>query len=507
MVSGQLIAHIASLLYNSSAIGRTSQYVSAPSILATLLDSISKGDRLDTMIGDQASSHSHYIGPANKHFLPSRSVERRTASHCFQAPDGHVQCSNTGSPTVSAKGGHGKSTNQVPVKGITVHGVVTIPGFAIPSTIIPVSSVSTFQGLVPIADSITEHFHQIQTASIVLAKNKSPSLQDIQKIIGLLAKVYPNLEQLAYKVPQINLGSLPSSEQALVKGLISALPQLLQLTETAVLTLGTLDTTVKNHNKVDMASIHKAAGLLGQSGSIPKLVTSAIKPVAAWKAPKSTTQHPKTTVKYQFYPHSSDDKLTDSKHQHTSHTSSHKHKATGTEPSQPKSTTAKKSEILEWVLMTVPGTSVKAFQQFISTLPDKGTGDQAHYEWPLRYQSYFTHMSEVQAKATNNIHIVDQMMSAKVRIRRDSRTYMDHHNSSSHRRERRQLPGFVFNQQDGSPLHLRMLSMSRALNLATLHTTMNNPALNYAYEESAGFGTAIYALDCGFNFHHSVNHL
>ncbi|KAL8893276.1 MAG: hypothetical protein Q9192_005427, partial [Flavoplaca navasiana] len=97
-------------------------------------------------------------------------------------------------------------------------------------------------------------------------------------------------------------------------------------------------------------------------------------------------------------------------------------------------------------IVTVQGTTVEAYLKFIEGLPDKGTGEQRHYEWPRRYQTYLARMTEKQAQAVNGNRLVDMI---------------------------------------GSNRH-----------------TMHDEQFNYQYEKSCGKGTTVYVLDSGFNFEH-----
>lgn len=62
----------------------------------------------------------------------------------------------------------------------------------------------------------------------------------------------------------------------------------------------------------------------------------------------------------------------------------------------------------EWLLNTVPGTSVDAFEAFIKKLPDRGSGERIVFP-QLDHQHYVGKMTLEEAKAVSKILIVDQI--------------------------------------------------------------------------------------------------
>ena len=189
-------------------------------------------------------------------------------------------------------------------------------------------------------------------------------------------------------------------------------------------------------------------------------------------------------------------------------------KTSGHSPSKP--TTSKKSKAPEWLLTTVPNTSVKEFQSFIRTLPDKGVGKQAHYESPTRYQSYVGRMTQKQAEAVNRVLLVDQMVSNEVTIVFDevSDFKIDngtkHDGLAGHKDLRRNPvdPNVIVQQHDPSFLHLKMLSAPERVTFEDLTTTRETDrTLDYAYSQTAGAGTIIYVIDTGFRWTHTVKSL
>lgn len=64
----------------------------------------------------------------------------------------------------------------------------------------------------------------------------------------------------------------------------------------------------------------------------------------------------------------------------------------------------------EWILNTVPWTTVKACWCFFKTLPDRGTGQQVVYK-ALSYQVYIDRMTREEAEIVNRIPIVDMIVA------------------------------------------------------------------------------------------------
>ena len=68
------------------------------------------------------------------------------------------------------------------------------------------------------------------------------------------------------------------------------------------------------------------------------------------------------------------------------------------------------AEPKSWLLNTVPGTSREAFEDFVSKLPDRGSGKRIVFPH-MKYQYYVAKMTLEEAKAVSKLPIVDQLGS------------------------------------------------------------------------------------------------
>lgn len=183
-------------------------------------------------------------------------------------------------------------------------------------------------------------------------------------------------------------------------------------------------------------------------------------------------------------------------------------KATSPGPSQPTETT--KGEDDEFVLLTVPGTTVEAFHKFIPNLPDKGIGEKVYYDWPSRYQTYLGHMTLEQAKTVNQDPIVNMIAPNKItgmtrNLRPVAGKNHEVQDSSSERNNRTKLVARNLGTRRQSDLHLRMISADPSKYLGSLHEYQNYPLFDYTFDESLGHGVTIYVIDSGFDFRHKVS--
>lgn len=162
----------------------------------------------------------------------------------------------------------------------------------------------------------------------------------------------------------------------------------------------------------------------------------------------------------------------------------------------------------------MPGTTIKAFQEFIKTLPDKGSGLQGHYEWPKRMQTYLGRMTREEAELVNLNPIVEGIGPNRIKRISYGRSNAGSNKqslSSSKRRANatrllaRDEPPWVIEQRDESELHLRMISCTPEGRLRDLQANMRDDQYDYRFEETLGKGATIYVMDEGFEFEHQVN--
>ncbi|KAL8897459.1 MAG: hypothetical protein Q9192_002562 [Flavoplaca navasiana] len=146
----------------------------------------------------------------------------------------------------------------------------------------------------------------------------------------------------------------------------------------------------------------------------------------------------------------------------------------------PNSNTTTTSLPIEWILNTIPGTSLKCFRAFIQTLPDRGSGKQMIFDGS-DYQNYVTRMTKAQALLVNKAAIVDIMIShAPVKLRITN-------------------PEFVRTEQ--RQRYQQMISTPKTQSIAAMHSDVRYGYL-YHYERSSGLGSHIYVFDDGFEFQH-----
>lgn len=146
----------------------------------------------------------------------------------------------------------------------------------------------------------------------------------------------------------------------------------------------------------------------------------------------------------------------------------------------------------EWLLNTVPGTSLNDFEAFVQKLPDRGAGQRIIYP-KLNYQNYIGKMTLDQARMVNTYPIVDQI-SANDPINDDLP-------SSTELRKRN--PNIV--RQQYAELYLKVLSYPRNLDWTDLLNNFHDPINDYTFENSQGAGSFIYVLDAGFDDNHQVS--
>ncbi|KAL8879760.1 MAG: hypothetical protein Q9198_002693, partial [Flavoplaca austrocitrina] len=167
----------------------------------------------------------------------------------------------------------------------------------------------------------------------------------------------------------------------------------------------------------------------------------------------------------------------------------------------PNSTTTTTFLPTEWILNTIPGTSVKDFRAFIQTLPDRGSGKQMIFDGS-DYQNYVTRMTKAEALLVNKAAIVDMMSSnAPVKLRRPK---LRRHNRTTELQSH-QLVSRITNPEivrtEQRQRYQQMISTSKTQSIAAMHSDVRYGYL-YHYERSSGLGSHIYVFDDGFGFQH-----
>ncbi|KAL8797125.1 MAG: hypothetical protein Q9195_000592 [Heterodermia aff. obscurata] len=164
--------------------------------------------------------------------------------------------------------------------------------------------------------------------------------------------------------------------------------------------------------------------------------------------------------------------------------------ATSTSSSSSASTTPR-----AWTLNTIPGTSISAFESFVESLPDKGTGRRYTYS-ALDYQDYTGTWTLEQARIIAKNPLVDQMYPNDPMQTVEDRAVSE---NTTYERLPRVGPQRIAYQPD-SPLHLRIISLPKTEPIAGLD--QNAHSTEYMYEPTLGAGSFIYQFDRGFDLSH-----
>ncbi|KAL8676965.1 MAG: hypothetical protein Q9186_006574 [Xanthomendoza sp. 1 TL-2023] len=157
----------------------------------------------------------------------------------------------------------------------------------------------------------------------------------------------------------------------------------------------------------------------------------------------------------------------------------------------------------EWYISTIPGTSVKQFQDWIKGLPDKGVGRQYVYEHSNR-QAYVGMWTEEESIIIHEDPIVDQQvpntplkMSHSRHIHDVSATPI---NSSL---ERRDDPRTIL-WREFPQRYQNILSLPKDHDIRSLPDSLqdDDEELAYTFDTTQGAGTYVYIFDAGFNWDH-----
>lgn len=167
------------------------------------------------------------------------------------------------------------------------------------------------------------------------------------------------------------------------------------------------------------------------------------------------------------------------------------------------SSSSNPAEPTDWILNTVPGTSVEAFDKFIKTLPDRGQGQ--HIVFPgLPDQVYVGLMTRAEAEEVNKNPIVDQLSQDTARDAGQwEDQYANWNEGSVHSKVSPRAPSYSFISEPFTPAHLRLLAYPKNQNWYAQPAAMT---AKYIRDSSDGYGTFVYVLDSGCDFSHPVSH-
>ncbi|KAI4198895.1 MAG: hypothetical protein LQ350_004960 [Teloschistes chrysophthalmus] len=142
-------------------------------------------------------------------------------------------------------------------------------------------------------------------------------------------------------------------------------------------------------------------------------------------------------------------------------------------PSSPTATPSSTKTPSEWLLNTIPGTSVDAFQKFIKTLPDGGAGEQIVYD-AINTQGYVAKMTLEEAKVVNRLPIVDKVVSNEP----------------------------MKSNKLLVPTNETTKQLQRRFTAPRIAVEDPSPRWDYSYEATNGEGAFVYVFDFGFDLTH-----
>ncbi|KAL8772318.1 MAG: hypothetical protein Q9209_002530 [Squamulea sp. 1 TL-2023] len=151
----------------------------------------------------------------------------------------------------------------------------------------------------------------------------------------------------------------------------------------------------------------------------------------------------------------------------------------------------------EWILNTIPGTSVKDFQAFIKGLPDRGAGRQIVTGGHITHR-YIGKWTLDEARIIARDPIVDTMASnAKMS---GARPDLVRNSTIASRMLLPRAGSPTIIKDPPSTRSQKILSLPKNKEIRSLSDT--DPMYEYAYDSSAGDGTFVYVFDAGFQFDH-----
>lgn len=420
---------------------------------------------------------------------------------------GHVTASVNADLTPSAAGGkhpqstpthknHGPSpTAKTPAsaspkepsksnKGLTIAGFTTIGKPTKPAGSFPTAGSGAIDALKPVASSALKAIRDAQSAAKQFSQNHSPSSGDVRNILDHLCSAFKGLSGLKTVADDIELTSFSGEDIPKVKEVRSGLGNLIDAVFDDTTGLGQWATSTSKGLKQLPKLATQLAGVAGGFGATGGVLLA----ISQW--------HPTSPAQ--------------------------KHRKPDPASLTLSSSTSKPTA---WILNTVPGTSVKAFDAFIKTLPDKGAGRRIVYPH-LSDQCYIGKMTLAQAKLVSKIPIVDQLSPATGTFKHaaighasgfSNRTVLNSTTIDGRTHKRSRLKAFVeFGKplrqkrdraftvinRDGTfqqvPYHLRLLSLWKDRNLMD----RRNTNVGYLYEATAGAESFVYVLDSGIQSIH-----
>ncbi|KAL8685172.1 MAG: hypothetical protein Q9224_005931, partial [Gallowayella concinna] len=156
----------------------------------------------------------------------------------------------------------------------------------------------------------------------------------------------------------------------------------------------------------------------------------------------------------------------------------------------------------EWIFNTVPGTSVKDFQAFIKTLPDRGAGRQKIYKH-LDYQNYITKMTKEEALLVSKDRIVD-MLTSNNRVK-PIFGFLGNEMANdlvSKALTERADDRIVIKSTPYAQKYQAILSNVRYRKISDIPFDPQTGYYDYVHDETEGRGTFVYVFDGGYEWDH-----
>ncbi|KAI4269556.1 MAG: hypothetical protein L6R38_007426 [Xanthoria sp. 2 TBL-2021] len=154
----------------------------------------------------------------------------------------------------------------------------------------------------------------------------------------------------------------------------------------------------------------------------------------------------------------------------------------------------------EWYINTVPGTSVKDFQAWIKTLPDKGLGRQYIYE-AADFQSYVGKWTDEESIVIHENPIVSHQIPNKVE---DSKWFLFQNNVTTVLEDylQRRVDSTEIRNNGFSVRYLDILSLPKDKDISSLPDPNMDSNFWYLWEGSGGSGSTVYMFECGVNWNY-----
>ena len=356
--------------------------------------------------------------------------------------------------------------------GLTIPHFTTITGAAKPPASFPTAGSGAIDALKSLASAALDSIHDAQDAATALAGNASPSSEDVSNIAGALSDAFGEVGTLDAAAENIELSSFSGEDLQEVSEIQSKLGNTLNLLRDLAEDFGAWISRPAQ----GISQYRKLAAQLALL-TVPELVL-----ITNWHSSQSAPTS-------------------------TSSSSAASASSTGN-PN-------------DWVLNTVPGTTVDAFEKFVNTLPDKGSGARLIYPG-IGDQVYFGKMTLAEAQEVSKNPIVDQITPNLLNIvdfsraldpsdkvvrgtynitnpTRDAHDWNNSETSKDHRVDRRQEVQVWEIGPNEAQLHQKLLSLPRDRNLQD-DDYVNGQG--YLIEETMGEGSYVYILDTGLAKEH-----